>query len=422
MQKQQIVIKRICLLFVALTLTPLRAAMIVILPLFVHYCNKIQPLKYAREIRILILLMVTSSIIGLLHGTTDVSHIVLSFWILLPIFLLLFSEPDNINPVFIKLLPYIKRMFLYILFVINIIGAYSWLTSPKIDMFGFGYGMNHYETVHGLAMIDTYFLLYFIISGFTNGFNRQRVLCILFFLFCIYGCQYGLGLICLFITFIVMLIYAKQLKSLLVLCIVLLIGIYALNTETFAYERENIEKAQKGEDSRKVTMFMDFLKIQTENIDIVLFGTGAGGYNSRTTNLLSRDTKNIFTYLLGNESQPPYYKKYIYPLWNKNFVSQASHTDGTRNKPYSNLISLWAEFGIVFFIVFVWLYYKQMKKVLQYKYSHHFESTYLLALDVFMIVSLISHLWLETSEFVLYCLIRLMIMVQIKHADDSVNV
>ena len=370
----------------------------------------------------MVLLMVVSTIIGLLRGTTDVSHVVLSFWILLPIFLLLFSEPHNINPVLIMLLPYMKRMFLYILFAINIIGAYSWMTSPKIDMFGYGYGMNHYETVHGLAMVDTYFLLYFIIRGFTNGFNRQRVLCISFFIFCIYGCQYGLGLICLFVTFIVMLIYAKQVKSLLTLCLILLIGIYALNTETFAYERENIEKAQKGEDSRKVTMFMDFLKVQTENIDIVLFGTGAGGYNSRTANLLSRDTRNVFTDLLGNKNQPPYYKKYIYPLWNKSFVSQASHTDGTRNKPYSNLVSLWAEFGIVFFIVFVWLYYKQIKKVLQYRYCHRFESTYLLALDVFMIVSLISHLWLETSEFVLYCLIRWMMMVQIKYTDESSRV
>ncbi len=365
--------------------------------------------------------MVISSVVGLLYDTTDISHILLSFWILLPIFFLLFSEPQKANAYLIQLLPYIKRVFLYITIIVNIIGAYRWLTSPQIDIFGYGYGMNHYETVHGLAMVDTYFLLYFVINALTKGFNRQNVLCILFFCFCIYGCQYGLGLICIFITGIVMLIYAKQVKSLLVLCVMLLIGIYALNTDTFAYERENIEKAQKGEDSRKVTMFMDFLKLETEDFNFVLFGTGAGGYNSRAANLLSRDTKNVFTYLLGNSSQPPYYKKYIYSLWNKKFVSQASHTDGTRNKPYSNLISLWAEFGIVFFAVFIWLYYEQVKKVLQYKYSHRFEATYLLALDVFMIISLVSHLWLETSEFVLYCLIRWMMMVQIKFVSNDVK-
>jgi hypothetical protein len=192
-----------------------------------------------------------------------------------------------------------------------------------------------------------------------------------------------------------------------------------LTLDAFKYEQANIMKAKSNSnDARKIEMFTDFFNNVSHNITLCVAGTGAGGYNSRSALILSPDFTNPLKNILGT-STPPYFKKYIYKLWNKKIVSQSSFTDGTRNKPYSSMVALWAEHGMFFFVLFCSLLYKNYKDLTKYKKKQEFLYQYILLLDLFMIVSLVSHLWLETSEFMVYALMRFVCLAKMTNEISS---
>lgn len=110
------------------------------------------------------------------------------------------------------------------------------------------------------------------------------------------------------------------------------------------------------EDARKVLMFYETGNLYKENLLIPILGTGPGGYNSRSAVLLSGDSDNIFTKILGHQ-YPVFYQKNIYILWNKDFVSQDSYTDGTRNKPYSSFVAIFCEHGLIFGVIFFFCFF-----------------------------------------------------------------
>ena len=407
-------IKRIeVFLYLVLLLSPARAITIFLLPLILYYFFSRFPshLKYKQCIVLLIILFVISSLYGLTADTTSFWGIILSCIIFLPMVALPFYEPSCIldrKAIYAK----IVRPFLLFLLAIDIFGFIFWLLKGGVDDYGWAYG-KHYEYVHGLSMINTYVLLWYIMKILYGRLSKKEWIVFGFIAFSFIGCGYGLGGICLFLTFAVMIFRLGGKKSLIVLCL-LLIGLYEISRSPhFKYERENVAQAMDNIDVRKITMYHDFISLIKKDNQVFLIGTGPGGYNSRSALLLCGDNQNFVNKILGN-IEPVYYKEYIYPLWNRTFVSQYAHTDGTRNKPFSSFVSIWAEQGVLFILLFSVIYIKLINQLRRYK-SHKVEYYFLLSLDIFMIISLISHLWFETTEFLIYCLIRFFTIMSIKN-------
>lgn len=305
----------------------------------------------------------------------------------------------------------IARNFLVLLLIIDALGLVFWLAYGG-DEYGMAYG-RHYEYVHGLAMINTYVLLWYVMKFFYGEMKMGDWLVSSFIALSWLVCQYGLGFVCLIMTFIILLLTARKFKVFLFISLLLTGAYLLLQTSRFSYERENIMKFTHRTDTRKMVMFERFFSLLRNDSQVMMIGTGAGGYNSRVTQLLSGENDNMLNRYFG-KIEPKYYKQDIYPLWNRIVVSQRKFTDGTRNKPYSSAVSIWAENGIIFFLLFCWLYADQIRYIRNFR-SDRVSYNYLLALDIFMIISLISHMWLETSEFVVYCLIRHVVISDVQH-------
>ena len=400
------------LLSLILLLSPARAITVFLLPLIIYLLipRFHSHLKYKQCIAILMTIYVLSSLYGLATETTSLGGVILSSIIFLPMILFLFYEPScSIDKK--ELYNKLAKPFLYFLLAIDILGCIYKLSHGGVDDYGWAYG-KHYEYVHGLAMINTFVFLWFVMKLLYSHLSRKEWLIFGMIAISIIGCGYGLGIICLFLTFVVLLCRLGKRKSLLVLCL-LLIGVYEVSkSPNLEYERENIALAMDNVDVRKITMFHEFISLLKDDNQIFIIGTGPGGYNSRSALLLSGDNQNFVNKALGN-IQPVYYKKYIYPLWNRTFVSQAAHTDGTRNKPFSSFVSIWAELGVFFLALFAFIYVRQIRQLRKYK-RHKVEYYFLLSLDIFMVISLISHLWFETTEFMIYCLIRFFTIMSLK--------
>lgn len=391
-----------------LTLTPIRGVVIFLLPFIALGSAFWGSWRVDWRVWVLLFLFIISSVFGLAAQTTSVYSVILSFIVFLPVLFLLFSMPALLRS---RLIIESAKAFLFILLIIDALGLGFWLVYGG-DEFGMAYG-RHYEYTHGLAMVNTYVLLWYVMKFF-YGEMKVSDWCIAAFIALSYlCCQYGLGFVCLFLTFVILLLTARKFKVLLFLCLLLTGAYFLFQTHYFSYERENILKFSRRTDARKMVMFERFLSLLRHDPQVLWMGTGAGGYNGRVAQLLSGENDNSMNHYLG-KIEPKYYKQDIYPLWNHTFVSQRKFNDGTRNKPFSSVVSLWAENGLIFFLVFCWLYADQIRIIRKFR-DYRVSYNYIQALDIFMIISLISHMWLETSEFVVYCLIRQAVLSDVQH-------
>ncbi len=391
-----------------LTITPIRVVVIFLLPFIVGGWSYFRSLHIDWRVWLLVMLFVLSSSVGLLVHTTTIYSVGLSCIIFLPLLFLLFSTPSVLKS---RPMYYAARAFIIILLFIDVLGLYFWLIYGG-DEFGMAYG-RHYEYVHGLAMINTYVLLWYVMKFFYGKMTMTDWCIASFIALSWVCCQFGLGFVCLVLTFVILLLTARKFKVLLFSALLLAGAWFLLQTSHFTYERVNIMKFTQRSDVRKMVMFDRFASLLCNDPQVLFIGTGAGGYNGRVAQLLSGENDNFLNHYIG-KVEPKYYKQDIYPLWNHLFVSQRKYTDGTRNMPFSSAVSIWAENGLLFFLLFCYLWAVQIRRLRQYR-ADRVSYNYLLALDIFMIISLVSHMWFETSEFLVYILIRHTVLSDLHH-------
>lgn len=390
------------LLISLILLTPLRGGVLIIMPIIPLLLYKIQPFRIdVRKVRILLILFFISSIVSLLLDWDCWANIILSIWLFVPILILLYVCPKYFSAK-ISIDKFIN-VSVKILFVIDLIGLYYWMKLGG-DEYGKGYGM-HYEYVHGLAIVNLMYLFYYVAKIIKKKAVKKDYIYSIPLLISFFICQFGLGTISLFLTILVCLALERKFKFLAILFITFSLGIAFLQLDYFAYERHNVEEALvEPQNARKILMFESYGDLIQQNILIPILGVGPGAYNSRTMILLREDSENVFTYLLGN-TQPRFFHQYIYPLWNSTLVSFENYTDGTRNKPYSSLVAIFAEYGIIFGVI---LFITIVKRIFFFsqKKDEDFLYYYLEILYVFMFISLVLHEWIVTSEFILFLIIN----------------
>ncbi len=391
--------------------TQLRGIFTLMMPLALIFANLFFSYKVSPKTIFLIILIVFSAFWGLIFNRVDLANTFLFCWLVIPIIILLFCNIIPNKKIFIPW-EYFFKALRNILIVINIIGFISlFIIYKTVDDFGRGYGP-HFNGVSGLAVVNAYVVFYYISLIYNKKYHRKDIFYCLFFTFSFIFCFSGLTLLTFFATLGIFLLTKINIKRLIAFCIIIITSYYILkkvSPDILTYNMRNIEifmsSEQAKNNARKRVMFENYIRLVAENKIISIFtGVGPGGYNSRSCFLINNDSDNFFTKIMGHH-MPYFHEKDIYPLWNSSIVSYERFTDGARNKPFSSIISLSAELGIIFFTFFLAFWIKQ---IIQYSHKTKFDKDYffLFLLNIFMILLLLSNYWLESSEFLLFIFIQ----------------
>jgi hypothetical protein len=367
---------------------------------------KLLKFKITEQTKILLFLFLLSSLFGLIHSTTLIPNVLLSWYIVVPLIIFITVEPSSYPYRAKELYTCIVSISTKILYVINVLGFGYYIKTRWADGLGWAYG-SHFDTVHGLAVVDMLLFFHYLSLFLVGNRNKNIISNLLFFFISFIFCGYGIGVICFFFTFVSFLFLKKNLKYILYIGIFGIFGIFfldRLSPGNISYIQSNVNKFfdSNHEDARKVDMYVSYIDLLEQYPQYSILGVGVGGYNGRVACLLSKNANNIFTSVFGHQ-MPVYYTKNIYPLWNNELLSHNSQ-DGSRNKPFSSFISVFAEYGMVFGIIFFGFLIKLFLRNFRQSPKNQF-SWFILLSTSYMIALLISNTWLESSEFFFYALL-----------------
>jgi hypothetical protein len=402
------VYKGYILLMAVLFFTPLRAVALLIMPFFLLALYHIQKYRFHKQVSILVFLFAISSIINLLQGNTTVANILLSSWITLPSIVLFFSSPVKIKKDIYSTFKFFLNSALYVLILIDILGEYYYyFINNGPDALGFSYG-THFNGVHGLAVLNILMCFFFASKVLNEKKIDKNFLYSIFFFISFILCSFGLGLISMVLSIALYVIFQFNIKSFVFCFLLFIAGTWFMNKyfqNQFEHVQSNINTI---EERRKIIVFINYINFVRDNPILSLIGTGPGGYNSKSAFLLNVDSDNPFTKSLGHQ-MPPFHQSDAYPLWNKNVVSYEGHTDGTTNQPFSSLISIFAEYGIIFGLIFIYFYIENIIIMFKNK-GKHYLFLFLSLGDIFMFMLLITNTLLESTEFLYYVIFRFLSM------------
>jgi len=192
---------------------------------------------------------------------------------------------------------------------------------------------------------------------------------------------YGAGLIICTLALILS-FFRFQLKSLLKTVTIgffSLVMIYLLllliKPGTLEYNMVNIKKLVSFDITngpRKLKSFYNYGISYPTNAKDFLFGSGPGTFNSRTAFMVGSPYYFENIKFIKDDKQPYYFKNFAYPLWNETNTSQALYLDGFRNQPFSSMLAFLGEYGFIFSVTFLLLYYAYYRKVaVLYKSNRH---------------------------------------------------
>jgi hypothetical protein len=393
------------LLMAVLLFTPLRAIVILIMPAFLLVLYRIQRYRCHKQLNVLLCLYGISSIINLLKENTTIANVLLSSWIVIPLIIFFFSYPVGIGKDIFSKFKFFKNSSLFLLILVDIGGFYCYffVFQQNVDSFGFLYGL-HFNAVHGLSLLNTLICFFFLAKILHEKKINKNVLYLIFFFGSFIFCFFGLGLICMFLSIVLYAIFQFNIKNAVLCLLILTFGVwfvYKYIPDQASYVEHNILNIQE---KRKVVSFINYINFIENNPISSLIGVGPGGYNSRSAFLLNEESNNPFTKSLGHQ-MPPFHQTDAYSLWNKYVASYDDYTDGTANQPFSSLISIFAEYGIIFGVFFYYYYIKNIVVMFKNR-KRHFLFLFLFLVDTFMLMSLITSGWLESSEFLCYISFR----------------
>jgi len=226
---------------------------------------------------------------------------------------------------------------------------------------------------HVLSIINIIYAIRYFFIG-----NRQ--IGILFLVFSILG-FYGLGLVLTIISLTI--IFRKYLlakinfKYLLMAITLLVSGVFlikSVNPKNYEYIKNSVfsfvvvkdfdykvemhkaNNLQTTSIPRKLTFIIGTFNRIKEDPYILFFGTSPGTYNSRVAFLLNGDLSKTKLLKDNIRKRPPFHQSDVYPLFNTK-TTLVPWMGGTRNQPFSSIISVFIEYGVILgFLIFYTFY------------------------------------------------------------------
>lgn len=432
-----------------LALSFLRPLLFVFLPFFVFGFILLFKARYSKNIFILGISIIIVTVISSIYiGEFNLSNNILSFYFIFPILLIFFSRIKIEDKAYCTYFEFFIDLLTIILIINNCLGFIQFILAPESDdsFIGF-YGM-HGLGLHTLSLINFMLGAYYFFL-FQEYKTKKNIGLFVFFLLSAVFCFYGLGLAVFILSVFVYRFSVKTfLKSILLFVLVIsVLGtfLYLFRYKTFQYNYENIKKAELFFDNkndpqlefqipRKLILHKNYIQVYSKDIGLFLLGSGPGTFNSRTSFLLNGDysRSGFFEKVFGIHN-PAYAVRYVYPLWNSKIVSFKLFTDGTRNEPFSSIVSMLAEYGfLISILIFILVFHKYKVLIRKINYadtSKHIRpksyiySNYIKFISIFIFLNLFSDNFFEYPEIMLLYVIifKLVDMAVTKSINDNLK-
>lgn len=417
-----------------LALSFLRPMLFVLFPIIVLLFIYLFRLRFSYNLAVLLGLIILTTIASSIYVKEfNLSNYILSYYFIIPILFLYFSSAKLRDYQF-NYFEYFIKIVTLILLVNNTIGFIQYFTKPSDDAFMGFYGKSGLG-VHTLSLVNLIIGVYYGFK-FQNNKSKINLALFLFFLSSSFFCFYGLGLVIFILSvFLYNLTFKNLIKQVIVIVTVtFLLGVflYFFRRETLLYNYHNLKKIELifknniSKDSeldipRKLILHKNFINIYTNDFGLLFLGSGPGTFNSRTSFLLNGDysTNKYLTNIFGI-SNPSYAAEYVYPLWNSKITSLSLYklgiyNDGTRNQPFSSIVSLLSEYGLFIFVVLFILILNKYKLLIikintaQSVFKQEFQiiiyKKYIKFVSIFTILNLFTDNFLEYPEIMILYLI-----------------
>lgn len=418
--QRHLVIKAYLILLCLLSLSFMRPLLFLGLPIFVFLFVLLFRAKNTISTIILLTCILGTTILSTLYlGEFNVSNNILSLYFIFPIVFLFFSrikiDDHGYFHFFIKLIT-------VILICNNLIGLVQLAINPTDDDSFNGFYGTHGLGLHTLSLVNYLVGVYYFIKYQHEHLLKDLLISIFFIISAILS-FYGLGLIMFLISIFVYKYSLRNLFSSIIMFafVIILFGtmLFTFKKQTFFYNLENIKRAElffeKNVDEkdfslipRKLLLFRNYVDGYSKDVGVFLLGSGPGTFNSRSYFLLNGDysRNKSLENILGTHN-PKMAKKYVHPLWNKQ--NRGQFMDGTRNEPFSSIISLLAEYGFLIFILIVITVYSKysvtLRRVEQDRKKPYL-ARYLKFASIFIVLNLFTDNFLEYPEIMfIYLLI-----------------
>lgn len=424
-----------------LLLTFLRPLLFFCYPfLFILFCVFFKCKVTKNQVIIVVFTAIVSCLSMLYEGNFIFNYLVSFYLVFTPFLILTLKPPVSEHPVIQEYFQSFMKVFSKVLFVVNIsaiIYAIIVLSGSEYpdDIFTGLYGKSGFGS-HSLSIINLATSCYYLS---TKKFYRFS-----FFLICGILGFYGLGLLLFLLTLIIInshYIFSKirLILKVLVFSVGFVWVVNTVNPGNIDYILVNIRDASKvfSEYSYKEEMekiheykrtfvprFFTFIDGSIQLIfndpKIFLFGTSPGTYNSRTAFYLNGDfvqnefLKEHFSY------RTRYHEKYVFPILNRDYLDAQRWNDGTRNQPYSSIISVLFEYGFLVGFLFFHLFFKQIKKIRRSSINLNV-SNYFKFLSVFLFLILLVQNYLEYPEIMVFFVVIFKLLDIDSHANKKVD-
>src|SRR5687767_14767750 len=273
----------------------------------------------------------------------------ISLYFYIPFIVLLFASPSKINSErnYLKILMYAVSI---IVVINNFFGFYQYVLRPNDDSFEGLYG-TFTVSQNGLSLVNSILFFFYLCMYQKHKKNIFLVLSVFFMISSVMG-FYGAGLMA-FLGALVLTYFRTKLKNIFILffsLVIVLVLIYILmktiSPLTLDYNINIIKKfldPTAVNAPRKLIIFRNYFNAYPSNLPDLLFGSGPGTFNSRSAFMVG--SPSYFTAeFIKSPAQPQYFRDYAYTLWNP---SNTGPYDGFMNQPFTSILSLLGEYGLL---------------------------------------------------------------------------
>lgn len=370
--KRKITFNGIFLLLLALLFsTVLRLSLIPLFPFLVLLIAHLYNFKISKAFLILVILLSVNFFLSFRSGFY-LKYNLVSLFYFIP-FVFLFSTKISESSAFPNLVKPFISCLVFFAVINNIFGIFQYFTNPYDDSFRGIYG-GFTVTQNGLSLLNSILFFYYFLT-FTNSGRKVHLIASLFFVFCAILAFYGAGLIVLFIAIAVFYIKLRLKSVFKLLILVIFLGAIAyflmkiISPNTLDYNLAILSKfwnASIGNAPRKLIVFYNYAVNYPENFLDLFFGSGPGTFNSRSAFMVGSPSYFSVEFIKA-DSQPYYFKNFAYSLWN---ASNTGRYDGFMNQPFSSLLAILGEYGLIFALLFFAMIsrqYSAIKKIMRDK-------------------------------------------------------
>lgn len=407
--------------------TFLRVSLLLIYPLVTAFILVFYRFRITASFLLLLGITALSFLLSLFDNLF-LKYKLLSLFYMLPFLFLLFCHPAY-EKGGVDQLSILMTALSFIALINNLVGIVQIIMHPSSDDSFVGLYSQYSISINGLMLLNSILFFYYFIQFITHRRAAHLVPAIFFVSSAILG-FYGAGLVIVFAAFILAFFRLKIVALLKTLSIglgafaVIVFTMYLVKPLVLEYNVANIKKLldfNPETGARKITSFYNYGISYPKNAKDFLFGSGPGTFNSRSAFMVGSPSYFQGVSFIKDEEKPYYFENYAYTLWNENNTRQDLYLDGFRNQPFSSVLAFLGEYGLIFTLIFIFLYFSYYQHVARTFYRSKNKLDMSVHFRVFKFLMILLPLLLLIDNYLEYPEIMLLVILGIKFAHAGIE-